>query len=140
MGSAGRADNRGRHRCPKGVSALGIHGVSSSGCFGGCRWFDHGNPNEGGVYNLRLYRRKLYPSYICSRVYSRGCYDIQYSFHLRGGRPGTIYSTIQDITSCSRSRPIRPKAPRTARSCRATARAVALSPLIFYSTLSSFLA
>ena len=57
--------------------------------------FDHGDPNEGGVYNLRLYRRKLYPSYICSRVYSRGCYDIEYSFHLRGGRPGVILSTIQ---------------------------------------------
>ena len=68
LGSAARADNRGRQRCPKGVSALGIHGVSTSSCCGGCRWFDHGNPNEGGVYNLRLYRRKLYPSYICSRV------------------------------------------------------------------------
>jgi len=95
MGSAARADNRGRQRCPKGVSALGIHGVSTSSCCGGCRWLDHGNPNEGGVYNLRLYRRKLYPSYICSRVYSRGCYDIEYSFHLRGGRPGVILSTIQ---------------------------------------------
>ena len=75
--------------------------------------------------------------------YSRGCYDIQYSFDLRGGvacQPGAIYTTIQDITSCSRSRPIRPKAPRTARGCRATARAVALSPiLISYSTLYSFL-
>ena len=34
--------------------------------------FDHGDPNEGGVYNLRLYRRKLYPSYICSRVVFEG--------------------------------------------------------------------
>ena len=28
-------------------------------------------------------------------LYSRGCYDIEYSFHLRGGRPGVILSTIQ---------------------------------------------
>jgi hypothetical protein len=55
--------------------------------------FDHGGPNEGCVYILRVYsanytlptpRRECYPS---------GGYDIQYSFNLRGGvacLPGVI--------------------------------------------------
>ena len=54
----------------------------------------------------------------CSRVYSRGCYDIEYSFHLRGGRPGVILSTIQGYTimlplAADLARPCR-KALRTA--------------------------
>ena len=51
-------------------------------------------------------------------LYSRGCYDIEYSFHLRGGRPGVILSTIQGYTimlplAADLARLCR-KAPRTA--------------------------
>ena len=133
----------GGHWCPKGVSALGIHGVRRAVAAA-----------AAVVSTMEILMRGVciicaYTGVNCTlptssrECYSRGCYDIQYSFDLRGGvacLPGAIYSTIQDITSCSRSRPIRPKAPRTARGCRATARAVALSPiLISYSTLYSFL-
>ena len=140
MGQWGAADSRGRPLVSEGRFGIRYPWRSTSSCCGGCRCSTM-EILMRGVCIICAYTGVNYTLPTSSReCYSRGCYDIQYSFDLRGGRPGAIYSTIQDILSCSRSRPIRPKAPRTARGCRATARAVALSPiLISYSTLCSFL-
>ena len=141
MGLWGAADSRGRPQMSEGRFGIRYPWRSSSSCFGGCRCSTM-EILMRGVCIICAYTGVNYTLPTSRRVCdSRGGYDIQYSFDLRGGvacQPGVIYILIQVTILRSRSRPIRPKAPRTARSCRATARAVALSPLIFYSTLSSF--
>ena len=143
MGLWGAADSRGRPLVSEGRFGIRYPWRSSSSCFGGCRCSTM-EILMRGVCIICAYTGVNYTLPTSRRVcYSRGCYDIQYSFDLRGGvacQPGVICITIQHIILRSRSRPIRPKAPRTARGCRATARAVALSPiLISYSTLYSIL-
>ena len=139
MGQWGAADSRGRPLVSEVRFGIRYPWRSSSSCFGGCRCSTMEILMRGvgiicaytGVnYTLPTSRR------VCD---SRGGYDIQYSFHLRGGvacQPGAINNLILLVILRSRSRPIRPKHQRLREVVAHRPRRCSLPPdILFYTFL-----
>ena len=141
MGQWGAADSRGRPLVSEGRFGIRYPWRSTSSCCGGCRCSTM-EILMRGVCIFCAYTGANYTLPTSRRVCdSRGSYDIQYSFHLRGGvacQPGAINTSN---STCNITLPLAAdsaQAPKTCVSLSRTAGAVALPPDILFYTLSSF--